>query len=98
MHRSDERKAILEVLANADGPLSPREIAKLIGRSDGAARQTLGRMAKDGEIAKAGRGRYTIVTASSGGCHNGQDATHAPDGSPHTGCYNGHKVTTGENS
>jgi Fe2+ or Zn2+ uptake regulation protein len=38
MRRSDERKAILEVLAKEEGPLSPGEIAELLGRSPGVDR------------------------------------------------------------
>ena len=73
-------------------PLSPGEIAELLGRSPGAVQQTLGRMVRDGEITKAGRGKYTVVTASCGRCHNGD----AAERSAHTGCHNSHNVTTGE--
>ena len=59
VRRSDERKAILAALAKGAGPLSPGEVAELLGRSRDAVQQTLGRMVKDGEIAKAGRGKYT---------------------------------------
>ena len=91
VRRSDERKAILAALAKAEGPLSPGEVAKLLGRSRDAVQQTLGRMVRDGEIAKAGRGKYTVVTARDGGCHNGEGA----ERSAHTGCHKCHNVTTG---
>jgi hypothetical protein len=74
VRRSDERKAILAALAKGAGPLSPGEVAELLGRSRDAVQQTLGRMVKDGEIAKAGRGKYTVVTSGGGGCHNGEGA------------------------
>jgi hypothetical protein len=69
VHRSDERKVILETLADASEPLSPREVADLTGHSYDAVRQMLARMAKQGEVAKSGRGHYSLSQRSQ--CHNG---------------------------
>jgi predicted ATP-dependent serine protease len=69
VHRSDERKVILETLADASEPLSPREVADLTGHSYDAVRQMLARMAKQGEVAKRGRGHYSLSQRSQ--CHNG---------------------------
>lgn len=80
------------MLAKAERSLSPKEIAEQLGRSGDAVRQTLGRMVEDSEIAKEGRGKYTVVTGGGGGCHNGD----AAEGSSQAGCHNGHNVTTGE--
>jgi hypothetical protein len=75
VHRSDERKVILETLADASEPLSPREVADLTGHSYDAVRQTLARMAKQGQIAKSGRGRYACHNHTP--CHNGHNVTTA---------------------
>lgn len=75
VHRSDERKVILETLADATEPLSPREVADLTGQSYDAVRQTLARMAKQGEVAKSGRGRYVCHNHTP--CHNGHNVTTA---------------------
>jgi hypothetical protein len=70
VHRSDERKAILDALAGASEALSPRDVADLTGQSHDAVRQTLIRMAKAGEVTKAKRGLYTP-------CHNSHNVTTA---------------------
>ena len=72
VHRSDERKAILDALADASEALSPRDVADLTGQSHDAVRQTLIRMAKAGEVTKAKRGLYTP-------CHNSHNVTKAKD-------------------
>lgn len=68
VHRSQERRDILQVLRKASEPLSPREVSDLIdGASYGAIRKTLSRMAAAGEIEKQSRGRYA--------CPNGPNGT-----------------------
>jgi hypothetical protein len=61
VHRSDERKAILDVLLAADEPLSPRDIADMTGHSHEAVRQMLVRMARAGEVSRPKTGRYAYV-------------------------------------
>jgi hypothetical protein len=73
VRRSDERKAILDALADAEEPLSPREIADLIGHSYDAVRQMLIRMAKHGEITKTKRGHYACDTPAP--CHSSHNVT-----------------------
>ena len=75
VHRSDERKIILETLADASEPLSPREVADLTGHSYDAVRQTLARMAKSGEVVKSGRGHYACHNHTP--CHNSHNVTTA---------------------
>lgn len=65
--RTDERGAILEVLKDADQPMSPKEVSDLLGKKPDAVRQTMTRMVHAGEIVKLGRGLY--------GCHNGHTVT-----------------------
>lgn len=64
VRRSDERTAIIDALrAECDSgcdSLGPREIADVTGHSYAATRQTLIRMAKSGEVVKAGRGKYAL--------------------------------------
>lgn len=58
VRRSDERNAILEVLAGADEPMGPKEIASALGWKTDNVKQLVFKMHKDGEIKKRGRGRY----------------------------------------
>ena len=58
IHRSDERTAIIGVLADATEALSPQEIADLAELPYKSIRMMLTRMVKAGEIKREGRGRY----------------------------------------
>jgi hypothetical protein len=73
VRRSDERNAVLDALAEAAEPLSPREVADLTGHSYDAVRRTLIRMAKAGELTKTKRGQYACDTQTP--CHNGHNVT-----------------------
>ena len=64
VRRSDERKVIAEVIGNAEEPISPAEIAATLGLPTNNVKQLLFKMAKNGEVEKAGRGNY--VTTSYG--------------------------------
>ena len=55
---SDTRKAILEALRTASEPMGPQDIAAIAGLKEDLTRQTLARMAADGEVKKIGRGQY----------------------------------------
>jgi hypothetical protein len=59
---SSERRAIVNALEGADEPLTPAEVADLTSMSSQAVRQSLSRMARAGEVAKAGRGKYQPAT------------------------------------
>lgn len=59
---SQERREIIEALQEADRPLSPKEIASVLGKSYGAVAKLLHGMAKAGEIKAAGYGKYTFTT------------------------------------
>ena len=56
--RSEERRAILEILEGTDEPMGPKEIANALGWKTGNVKQLLFKMHKDGELKKRGRGRY----------------------------------------
>jgi hypothetical protein len=58
VHRSETRKSILEVLAEATEALSPEQIAAATGIKRNAVDQRLYKMLKDGEVVQIGRGRY----------------------------------------
>jgi hypothetical protein len=65
IRRSDERGRILAVLKDAGEPMQTREIislARLVSRD--AADQLLHRMTMDGEIARRGRGKYSLPGAA----------------------------------
>lgn len=56
--QSEERKAVLDVLAKAKEPMTPREIAQALGKKDGAIKNMLARLVDGGEVVKESRGRY----------------------------------------
>lgn len=59
VRRTDERSAILDALAEASQPLSPREVTDLTGLSYDNVRQLLTRMSAAGEVQKVKRGLYS---------------------------------------
>jgi hypothetical protein len=59
IRRSDERTAILQVLFEADEPMSPSDVASALGIKPNNIKQLLYKMAKDREVIKfPGRGGY----------------------------------------
>jgi hypothetical protein len=67
VHRSSERARVIAALTAAGQPLSVREImidAEMENRN--AVDILLGKMAKDGEIRRVGRGRYDLSTKGNG--------------------------------
>lgn len=56
--QSEERKAVLDLLAKAKEPMTPREIAQALGKKDGAIKNMLARLVDGGEVVKESRGRY----------------------------------------
>lgn len=57
---SDERRAVLEVLRNADGALGPKDVAEALDWPQENVRQLLKSMATDGEVRKLRRGNYAV--------------------------------------
>jgi hypothetical protein len=64
VRRTDERSVILNALVEADEPMGPRELSIATGASRNNIDQLLYKMAKAGEVLKAGRGRYIHPTRS----------------------------------
>jgi predicted RNA-binding protein YlxR (DUF448 family) len=59
IRRSDERTAILQILFEADEPMSPSDVASALGIKPNNIKQLLYKMAKDREVIKLpGRGGY----------------------------------------
>jgi hypothetical protein len=58
VRRTDERTVILEALHDADAEMSPSDLSAATGMTSTNLRQLLFKMAKAGEVVKAGRGRY----------------------------------------
>ncbi|MCO5145541.1 MAG: AAA family ATPase [Aquamicrobium sp.] len=56
--RSAERRAVLAALDDAVGPMTPAEIAKVIGKPKGNLNVLLTKMVKDGEVVKVAYGLY----------------------------------------
>jgi hypothetical protein len=59
VRRTDERTQILSALLTADGPISPGDIATATGMPRNNVDQLLFKMARDGEVLKSSRGRYS---------------------------------------
>jgi hypothetical protein len=60
VRRSDNSRAILAVLADAEEPMAPKEIGTATGIKDELVRQTLHRLATKAEIVKVGHGKYRL--------------------------------------
>ena len=58
VRRTDERNSILTVLTDATEPMSPQDIAVAADMKRNNVDRLLGKMAKAGEVLKAGRGLY----------------------------------------
>jgi hypothetical protein len=57
VRRSAARNAVLEAL-RADGEMTPLQIADVTGKPRAAIRVLLGKMARDGEVRRLGKGKY----------------------------------------
>ncbi|MES2343646.1 MAG: AAA family ATPase [Pseudomonadota bacterium] len=57
---SAERRAIIDALRAESEPMSPNVISVVTGHPPGSTRRLLHSMAKDGEVIKQGRGKYTV--------------------------------------
>jgi len=64
VRRTDERAQILSVLIGASEPMAPKDIAIETGMPRNNVDQLLYKIAKTGEILKAGRGRYVHASRS----------------------------------
>lgn len=60
VHRSEERKSILDALRSSDEPMTPSLISDVTGHANGATRKLLHHMARDGEVTRVGRGKYAL--------------------------------------
>jgi hypothetical protein len=59
---SQERQDIVRVLTEAEEPMTPKEVAELLGKSVNAVKYLMWKMSKDGQLATAGKGRYSLTT------------------------------------
>ena len=66
VHRSDERKAILDALRDTGTPMGPGEIAAATGMKNENVRFLLHKMQKAGEVEKRSRGQYAANIANNG--------------------------------
>lgn len=79
--RSQERTAILQVLAASAAPLTPKEVAERLQKPQDAVRRLMWRMEKQGELVSPARGRYSPPDHT--------DHTDHTDHSDHSG-HSGH--------
>lgn len=82
VRRSEQRSKIIALLNESDEPMSPTEIAAELGATNASIRKLLSKMVADGEVRKAGRGRYegvpNVTTGAAG--HNESHNPERPDG------------------
>ncbi len=69
--RSKERQEVLDLLRDADEPLTPKKIAKHLGRNHGATKKLLFTMYKSGEVKKKRYGEY--ISGNSGNFGNSEN-------------------------
>ncbi len=72
---SEQRRAILQTLYNADEPLSPKDISEMVEAGHGAVREMLSHMVKDGQAKNVGRGKYVHPNAVEKHADNADDLT-----------------------
>ncbi len=58
---SKERRDILMIMKESDGPLRANEISAMLAKDYGGVRRMLSRMVKDFEIGRVGRGQYEAI-------------------------------------
>ena len=59
---SQERQEIVRVLEEAEEPMSPKEVAELLGKPPNTVKYLMWKMSKDGQLATVGKGRYSLTT------------------------------------
>jgi RecA-family ATPase len=60
VHQSDERRAVIAALTEADEPMTARMLADVTGHPYAATRKLLFRMGRDGLVRCVSRGRYAL--------------------------------------
>jgi hypothetical protein len=58
---SQERQEIVQVLEEGGEPMTPKEVAELLGKPSNTVKYLMWRMSKDGQLATAGKGRYSLT-------------------------------------
>src|SRR5215207_1341084 len=61
---SKERQEIVRVLTEAGEPMTPKEVAELLGKPPNNVKYLMWRMSKDGQLATVGKGRYSLTTVA----------------------------------
>jgi hypothetical protein len=72
---SERRRSIIRVLENADEPLGPKEIAEKTDAKEGATRELLSQMVKDGQVKNPDRGQYVLADALQKNADNADNLT-----------------------
>lgn len=76
--RSDARTAILDLLKMADGPRTPKQAATASDKEYNAVKKLMWSMAKAGQIAPVGDGRYTDLSRAGAPACSQEGNTSAP--------------------
>ena len=82
VRRSDERIQIIAALTDHGEPMTPAELSTATGKPGLSVRQLLFKMAKSGEVYKAGGGRYWIAPPAPPTPRNTDNEDNTPTGTP----------------
>lgn len=82
--RSAERRAVLTALDDAVGPMSPAEVAKVIGKPKGNLNVLLSKMVKDGEVIKVAYGLYAHPGKTGYTDKSSKESNHSNQSNVHT--------------
>jgi AAA domain len=84
-NKSKARREVTDLLKTGDKPLTPSEVAELLGKEHSATKKLLWSMGRDGEL-KSSDGRYYLPPSNNG--NHGNQVTAATNSTP------GYSVTT----
>jgi hypothetical protein len=73
----EERAAVVRVLKNAGGPLSPKDIAEALDKKGGAVRELLSQMLKSADLESVGYGKYVVKSPDTPDSTDTQDVSDA---------------------
>jgi AAA domain len=77
LYLTPERRAIIDLI-EFDGAMTPKQVAAMLKRNEGATRKLMRTMAEDGQLSNDGRGCYSVpAKKSSGNFGNSGNSTHS---------------------
>ena len=91
---TEERRALLEFLRAAGGPVAVKELVKGLGKSQPAVSNLLGKLAFDGLVERVGRGRWQLALRKESSPLFVSGDESGDEGNPHGNAENPPIITT----